>query len=377
MLRLIKIIILVVLVLFVSLSGCMDSSMSVPKDSDGDGLSDDYEAQIGSDPNDPDSDADGMNDGDEVDAGRDPMGSDVNESITDLINPPGTIIYHVGATMGALSEDGNATFMWTFKDENGWKPSTMKFACVTPIELPSAFWSKYDNREALMGQSDIDKKADNLYIRFDEEGMITFSLNTYKIPGTYRFKICGILDENYTDESSYAGDGDEISVEVTEPVEVESISRECEPSGYVQKPAWNAECFVCKWHLFENESDIVNTSDIGFIYTPLLAPDGNNHSGLFLLKEEKRRIDGQPSSSDYTIYRWPGVLQGCGQFGNCGKCGYGDDGILYYTICLTPGDTVTISIVKADEKWFTYSGTGDPIVISLPEEGEVSFSYPD
>ena len=378
MLQLKKIFILFIVLICLGLGGCLDPSMSIPKDSDNDGISDDVETQIGTDPYDPDSDADGMNDGDEVKAGRDPTKSDINESGVDHLNPYGKAVYHVGPTMGAYSEDGNATFMWTFEDENGYKPSDRKFVCVTPTNLPDDFWSKFDTREALMNQDHIDKKADNLYIQFDEEGMITFSLKTYKIVGNYSFKICGILDENYTDEKTYAGDGDEITVEVTETIEIKSLTRECETSGYVQKPSWDAECYVCKWNLFENESDIVNVSDIGFSYAKLMAPDGREYSGLFLLKEEKTVLEGQSSSSEYITYRWPGVLQGCGQFGNCGKCGYDDDGILYYTVCLSPGERITISIVKADELWFSYSGSGDPIVITYTSDEEpVTFTYPD
>lgn len=42
-------------------------------DSDEDGLSDDEEAELGTDPNNPDTDGDGVNDGDEVDCGTDPL----------------------------------------------------------------------------------------------------------------------------------------------------------------------------------------------------------------------------------------------------------------------------------------------------------------
>ena len=45
-------------------------------DSDGDGLSDDREEELGTDPNDPDSDDDGLNDGDEVGLGTDPLNPD-------------------------------------------------------------------------------------------------------------------------------------------------------------------------------------------------------------------------------------------------------------------------------------------------------------
>jgi hypothetical protein len=42
-------------------------------DSDGDGLSDEEEAALGTDPDDPDTDGDGFSDGEEVDAGTDPL----------------------------------------------------------------------------------------------------------------------------------------------------------------------------------------------------------------------------------------------------------------------------------------------------------------
>jgi hypothetical protein len=47
-------------------------------DSDGDGLSDEREGELGTDPNNPDSDGDGMNDGDEVSKGTDPLNPDTD-----------------------------------------------------------------------------------------------------------------------------------------------------------------------------------------------------------------------------------------------------------------------------------------------------------
>ena len=48
-------------------------------DSDGDGLTDDEEADLGTDPNNPDSDGDGISDGDEVDQGTDPNDPDTDD----------------------------------------------------------------------------------------------------------------------------------------------------------------------------------------------------------------------------------------------------------------------------------------------------------
>lgn len=56
-------------------------------DADDDGLSDDEEADLGTDPNDPDTDDDGVNDGDEVDCGSDPL--DPNSKCT--TTPPGQL----------------------------------------------------------------------------------------------------------------------------------------------------------------------------------------------------------------------------------------------------------------------------------------------
>ena len=58
--------------------GLKSSLLQYVQDSDGDGLTDDEEADIGTDPNDPDTDDDGLNDGDEVDLGTDPLNPDTD-----------------------------------------------------------------------------------------------------------------------------------------------------------------------------------------------------------------------------------------------------------------------------------------------------------
>ena len=68
--------------------GLMVSFQDYPVlDSDDDGLSDDEEADLGTDPNNPDTDGDGINDGDEVNCGSDPLDPDsvcTDEPTTDL-----------------------------------------------------------------------------------------------------------------------------------------------------------------------------------------------------------------------------------------------------------------------------------------------------
>lgn len=56
--------------------GGIDAGEPPGPDADGDGLSDEDEAEHGTDPNNPDSDDDGINDGDEVDGGSDPNNPD-------------------------------------------------------------------------------------------------------------------------------------------------------------------------------------------------------------------------------------------------------------------------------------------------------------
>src|SRR4029078_10962673 len=60
------------------LAGCEPEDAG-PVDSDGDGLNDDQEADLGADPDNIDSDGDTIGDGDEVDAGLNPMSVDTDE----------------------------------------------------------------------------------------------------------------------------------------------------------------------------------------------------------------------------------------------------------------------------------------------------------
>jgi len=71
---------------------------AAPADADEDGLTDEEEAELGTDPNNADSDGDGISDGDEVNGGTDPLDSndpeaapadadeEVGSDITDISN---------------------------------------------------------------------------------------------------------------------------------------------------------------------------------------------------------------------------------------------------------------------------------------------------
>lgn len=63
----------------VLLLGCPSPGDDKPVDSDGDGLFDGQEADLGTDPGSEDSDLDGLHDGEEVDLGTDPLAEDTDE----------------------------------------------------------------------------------------------------------------------------------------------------------------------------------------------------------------------------------------------------------------------------------------------------------
>jgi len=66
-------------VISLALTGCIFGNGGEDLDSDGDGLTDIEEEEMGLDPNDSDSDGDGLNDGDELDAGSDPLDPDSDD----------------------------------------------------------------------------------------------------------------------------------------------------------------------------------------------------------------------------------------------------------------------------------------------------------
>ena len=66
-------------VLMAVLAGCRpDAGPVIDEDSDGDGLGDRREGELGTDPDDPDTDDDGLSDGDELDSGADPLVPDTD-----------------------------------------------------------------------------------------------------------------------------------------------------------------------------------------------------------------------------------------------------------------------------------------------------------
>ena len=125
------------------LAGCdpTGDNTSEPKDTDADGLTDDEEAGLGTDPSNADSDGDTISDGDEVDAGLNPMNVDSdgdsyqdNWEITEGTDPldVNSVIYkggwpynpnkaqYEGRTWDdAGNQEGDLLAYFTFLDSNG------------------------------------------------------------------------------------------------------------------------------------------------------------------------------------------------------------------------------------------------------------------
>lgn len=100
------------------------------EDSDGDGLSDAREAELGTDPNNADSDGDGINDGDEVALGTDPNNADTDgDGVSD------------GEEVAAGSDPNDASSVpnnETSDEEASGLPIWMLYVATTLNETPEA-----------------------------------------------------------------------------------------------------------------------------------------------------------------------------------------------------------------------------------------------
>ncbi len=277
---------------------------------------------------------------------------------------------------------GVITYHWKLAGSR--KPPADNLYCwIEPVTLPPDFLESYDTGEAVRSTvGTIDQQGRDLIVPFDDDGNVRFGLET-QIPGTYAFQIKKIVSGDYSDDESYEGDGDLLEVTVPEPSEVSNLKREWEPNSGCQR-GYDDKCLTVKWHMYDDESEIVPLSELGFTFPGLTAPDGRKYPGLFLLKVEKTMVEGHPYlpyqyEGTRTIYHWADRLSFCGEFGSGQtKCGYGDDGILYFTVNMSPWEIRTISILDVADGFIDYKGTGDPIMITYPNENEdVIVTYPD
>jgi len=364
------------LIAVVFAAGCTDdgpSSTPPQKDSDDDGFWDSAELRVGTDPNNADTDGDGISDYREMVQGTDPLSPDkADEPVAGMLMPYGKIIYTAGPTMGAYDEGGVASFTWTFSDPNGAVPREGQFLCLEPAELPADFWPKYDDRSALGEQEWVGKTADNLYIEFGEEGdgIITFTLDTSRISGRYAFKVCGILDNDYIDEKSYAGDGDEVVVSVVE-LGLVVVDKAC----VLLKETEYTESYGCYWEFeYADGSEFrCGHLDPPQPYGNLTAADGRTIPALFeISKEEGGVLDStfilsssRGASGIHRSDRWTlcDAGQPCGccrnpnfeyasdKDGLCVKEGVREGGWVKFSIGVNPNH-------------FEYNGDGDELVVS-------------
>jgi hypothetical protein len=131
-------------------------------DTDGDGLSDADEADLGTDPDDVDSDDDGLSDGDEVDEGTDPLDDDTDgdgysdgdevEDGTDPLDAEDTGNICNGTSIGL----GEPTEL---AEGDTWSVSGVNFLASIPQQ--GSFWMSYDDSGCIW-------LGGQLWIEFDE-----------------------------------------------------------------------------------------------------------------------------------------------------------------------------------------------------------------
>lgn len=344
------------------------------KDSDRDGLPDDVEENLGTDPKNPDTDGDGVDDGQEDEDGSDPTTPD-RDPVADKLQPYlGSQEYGVISTMGAYTEEsGEAMFTWMFANARDRHPSTKWFACVKPIEMPDRFREKYDSGEAIKDRETVDKKADNLYIPFDEDGGISFVLEA-KIPGKYVFDICGILDEDYMYQQTFVGENTEVEVEVPN-LGLIVVDKGCYEYTLVTAPDSKVKRMDCHWRL--QYADGTNYT-CGHLYPAqayeewTLSDGTESHSLIELIYNKNGESKSytmlssvKPSNTIHRSDLWSmGTVGGDGNHGCCGYNRYKGRGEICITVMLPEGDTATVSIGGFNPAHFDYRGDGDAITIT-------------
>ncbi len=249
--------------------------------------------------------------------------------------------YKVVGSEGTYDKSsGIATFSWILHTQEGEEPPLQKIACVKPTELPERFWEDYDSGEPIMDRERVDKQWRNLYIPLDEYGIPQFSMKT-RIPGDYTFEVCGILDNDYSNEKNYSGDGT-ITIEVPDQGLV-VVSTECKDISLGEKSYYRK----CRWNM-EFANGTAFDCWKGRPFTDMNTTDGQTKEGMFEILVEKA------GTKEYFVVDAP--MRICG-VGACG-CGNGP----YITVTVSEEVSATVSIVKVNEDYYSYTGDGDPIV---------------
>lgn len=272
------------------------------------------------------------------------MGSAVVEPPEPGEEPPEEAEFSVVASEGAYDKSsGIATFSWQVHTKEGEPPPLQKIACVMPTELPERFWEDYDSGAPMLDRERVDKKWRGLYIPLHEYGIPQFSMKT-RIPGTYTFEVCGILDNDYSNKKDYDGDGS-LTVEVPD-VGLIVTEIKCEDEAVYETSKYTQ----CQWVMgFANGSEFDCWDERP--HSKMNSTDGKTRSGMFEVLVESG------AEKEYHILG-PG-LQLCDGYA-CG-CGFGP----YLTVRVAEGEPVTLSIVKVNEGYYTYTGDGDPIVLTF------------
>lgn len=256
-------------------------------------------------------------------------------------NEPGKDFKVVDSETTYDESSGIATFTWKIHN-NEEEPAVQKVACITPKELPGRFWEDYDSGEPLVDRNTVDKQWRDLYIPLDDYGIAQFSMKT-RIPGGYTFEVCGILEYDYSNKKDYDGNGS-LSLEVPEQGLI-VVDTKCEDVSLGVKSHYRK----CQWIMEFANGTSFNCWE-GRPFSDMNTTDGQTGEGMFEILVEKE------GTKKYYIVNAP--MRICGT-GACG-CGNGP----YITVAVSEDSPATISIVKVNEDYYTYTGDGDPIVVT-------------
>ncbi len=187
----------------VALQGCGSSEPATqqPVDTDGDGLTDAQEADLGTDPNNPDTDGDGLTDGDEVNVyGTDPLnpdtdgdgltdGDEVNVHGTDPLNPDTD---GDGLTDGEEINEYRTNPLEADTDGDGLNDYDEVHVHNTDPNNPDTDGDGFtDGQEIEMG-TDPNDPSDPAYLREGDLGTVNFAFDRSNIDA----EAARILEEN-------------------------------------------------------------------------------------------------------------------------------------------------------------------------------------
>ncbi|MCL2613692.1 MAG: hypothetical protein FWD95_10740 [Nocardioidaceae bacterium] len=155
-------------------AGGVECATSSSVDSDGDGLTDAQEAQLGTDPHNPDTDGDGLTDGQEVNTYKtDPLNPDTDgDGISDGAEVNGTDNTAFGnAPTDPLNPDSDGDGLTDGQEINGTKNTAFGNAPTDPNNADTDGGGESDGAEELVDHTDPNNPADDVTTDSDGDGL--------------------------------------------------------------------------------------------------------------------------------------------------------------------------------------------------------------